>query len=1205
MAKDPTRGTALRIVARFGGALAASFVLLVVLGAAVAAAADVGHKDFADSGGSAVTGSKPESKLWYNDGFWWGALQPTTTGGLFIFKLDPGTDSWVSTGVQIDSRSSNHLRADTLWDGSKLYAATQIQNEGGNTGTGASFEARLYRFSYNASTDTYTKDTGFPAVIRSGLQSETLVIDKDSTNTLWATWTQPSGSDRLVYTNHTLNGNDTTWSTPAFLPVGSQGVGVTTDADDISTIIAFTVSGQHRIGVFWSNQADKRDYFAWHVDGAADSAWTAETALSGSGSQADDHVNIKTDASGQLYVVVKTSLTGSNPLIKLLRRTTGGTWNDFVVGIDNVASNTRPILELEESGSGNILHVFMTGKRSGSTTGQSGGDIFEKSSPVSSISFPAGLGTQVIHDGSSTGDCSVSSTNPTGCLNNVTSTKQNVNSTTGVVVAAFDDKADRYWHSTQVLTGGGAPVADFSGTPTSGPPGQTVQFSDLSTNSPNQWSWNFGDPASGGSNTSTQQNPSHTYAAAGQYTVSLTATNGSGSSNPATKTNYITITSGGGGSTITLDPVADAQVYSSSTSKNYGTLSTIRAKGGTSSIYQSFLRFNVTGLSGSVTGVKLRLFVTDASPNTQSVYPVADTSWGETAITWNNAPAMGGTALGAATAPTASSYVEINLSTAAVTGNGLVSFGLQSNGTNSAIFSSREGANHPQLVITQSSSGPPTAAFTASPTTTTPNTSIQFTDQSTGGPTTWDWNFGDGTAHASTANPTHAYTAPGLYDVTLTVTNGSGPGTLTKSGYINVGNPPTADFTATPNSGSAPLDVTFADASTGGPTSWAWDFDNNGTVDSTVQNPGVHQYATGGTFTAKLTASNVYGSSSTTKQITVTGPPTADFSGTPLFLNPNQSVAFTDLTTGQGPFTYAWDFGDSGTSPAQNPTHPYTAVGAYTVALTVTNGAGPNTATKNAYIHVGDAPTAAFAANPDSGNAPLTVNFSNTSSGTGPLSYAWDFDNNGSVDDTTASPSHVFAAGSYTVKLTVSSSYGTDSVTHPVTATGGGGGTITLNPVADAIVTDSSVNKNDGVGALIRTREGAGPTGDYRSYLRFDVSGFSGTVQSIKLRLFVDPTGSSPDQQGVYAVSNTSWIETGTGGITWANAPATGSLLGQAVASPTGSYVEITLSNSAVSGNGLVSFALKGINGTSTAKSAYFNSREAASNPPQLVIVTQ
>ena len=93
---------------------------------------------------------------------------------------------------------------------------------------------------------------------------------------------------------------------------------------------------------------------------------------------------------------------------------------------------------------------------------------------------------------------------------------------------------------------GSAPVADFIGVPTSGTPGTVVQFTDQSTNSPTQWAWNFGDPGSGGANTATTQNPSHTYNTVGLYTVTLTATNSTGSDGE-TKSNYINISTGGGG----------------------------------------------------------------------------------------------------------------------------------------------------------------------------------------------------------------------------------------------------------------------------------------------------------------------------------------------------------------------------------------------------------------------------------------------------------------------------------------------------------------------------------------------------------------------------------------------------------------------------------------------------------------------------------
>jgi PKD repeat protein len=108
-----------------------------------------------------------------------------------------------------------------------------------------------------------------------------------------------------------------------------------------------------------------------------------------------------------------------------------------------------------------------------------------------------------------------------------------------------------------------APTADFAGTPTNGVYPLTVNFSDASSGDPISWSWTFGD---GG--TSTAQNPSHTYTAAGTYTVSLTATNAQGS-DTATKTNYITVTEPGQGATTMY--VSDMAVSRGKTGPNsYG-----------------------------------------------------------------------------------------------------------------------------------------------------------------------------------------------------------------------------------------------------------------------------------------------------------------------------------------------------------------------------------------------------------------------------------------------------------------------------------------------------------------------------------------------------------------------------------------------------------------------------------------------------------
>lgn len=93
-----------------------------------------------------------------------------------------------------------------------------------------------------------------------------------------------------------------------------------------------------------------------------------------------------------------------------------------------------------------------------------------------------------------------------------------------------------------VQSAGTAPTANFAFTPTGPVMGTAVQFTDSSTNTPTSWSWNFGDPASGTSNTSALRNPTHTFAAAGSYQVSLQATNGSGSN---TVVKAVTVSAGG------------------------------------------------------------------------------------------------------------------------------------------------------------------------------------------------------------------------------------------------------------------------------------------------------------------------------------------------------------------------------------------------------------------------------------------------------------------------------------------------------------------------------------------------------------------------------------------------------------------------------------------------------------------------------------
>ena len=329
--------------------------------------------------------------------------------------------------------------------------------------------------------------------------------------------------------------------------------------------------------------------------------------------------------------------------------------------------------------------------------------------------------------------------------------------------------------------------------------------------------------------------------------------------------------------------------------------------------------------------------------------------------------------------------------------------------------------------------------------------------------TAWLWDFGDGTTSTLPHPAIKVYETPGVYTVTLTVTDDDGT-TGSDSLVITVtdggtgGNqPPVAVISASPESGPAPLTVLLnsdgSSDSDGTIVTYFWEISDGRSTSR--QNPRV-RFNNDGVYTVTLTVTDDQGDTGTdTVTITVGGVPTNQ---------PPTAVASADVTSGDVPLTvnfdgsassdpdgtiasYAWTFGDGDSATAANPSYSYTTAGTYTATLTVTDNEG---ATDSASVTivvtdpaVNQPPTAVASADVTSGDAPLTVNF-NGSASSDPdgtiASYAWTFGDGGSA--TAADPAYSYAAaGNYVAMLTVTDDEGaTDSASVTIIVTDPGTG---------------------------------------------------------------------------------------------------------------------------------------------------------------------
>lgn len=550
--------------------------------------------------------------------------------------------------------------------------------------------------------------------------------------------------------------------------------------------------------------------------------------------------------------------------------------------------------------------------------------------------------------------------------------------------------------------------------------GAPTNFSDATTNSPTSWSWNFGD----NSPLSSSQNPSHTYANAGSYPVTLITQNSFGCTDSVLTNVTVYALPVAAFAADTVCQGAASSFVDNSTSAaawnwNFGDASPNASAQSPTHVYAAQGTYTVTlvvtNASGCTDTISHAIIV---RPNPVAAftastachtYPTQYTDNSTTAVGWSW-DFGDGSPLNTTQSPSNTYANPGSYTTTLIVSN---------------IFGCTDTTAQAVTVLPQ-----PQAGFTS--TTVCAQQAVAFTDTTTGAPNTWTWDFGDGSPVDPNQDPSHVYTIGGTYTITLIAGNNAGC-IDTLSQTITVNTVPVPSFSA---SAVCLGNVTnFTDLSTDPTpiTNWYWDFGDGN--NSFASNPN-YIYITPGTYTVTLVVTNASGCDSTfTAPVTVTGIPVAEFSYDTVCVG--SQTTFTDLSTGS-PSAWTWDFGDSNTS-TNGPvtTHTYAAAGSYLASLIVSGGAGCTDQVFHV-VTVSNTVQAAMTVNPSvCENAPLAFNDNSTAT-TAVTNWSWDF-GDGSPVDTLQNTSHTYTtAGTYTVTLTVGVASGCSSVTTQ---------TITVNPL--------------------------------------------------------------------------------------------------------------------------------------------------------------
>jgi gliding motility-associated-like protein len=343
------------------------------------------------------------------------------------------------------------------------------------------------------------------------------------------------------------------------------------------------------------------------------------------------------------------------------------------------------------------------------------------------------------------------------------------------------------------------------------------------------------------------------------------------------------------------------------------------------------------------------------------------------------------------------------------------------------IFFSRVLIGQP-VAITQ-----PVANFSAGPTAGCAPMTVRFIDNSSGTPSTWKWDLGNGTLSGQ-RNPTTTFFTPGFYTVRLIVSNAHGTDTLIKTQYIRIYDKPVANFSLIDSSGCAPFTTQFTDLSNtnnGSIIAWEWDFGDGNVSD--LQNP-TNTYLSAGNYSVTLKATNTGGciNAVSKRQIVKTfKAPSAAFSFTKsIQCKPPETISFTNLSSGTSLLNYMWDFGNGNSSTAANPSNIYTSGGEFSPQLIVTDSLGcADTLLMKDSLFINNVST--VIGGPDSICKGSSASFTNNSI-PAPDSSFWSF-GDGTFSNAFAANKTWNVDGIYNVKLLNSYPTCKDSVTKTIT----------------------------------------------------------------------------------------------------------------------------------------------------------------------------